>query len=541
LPELEEDDLGQTLQNALGLLKRRWPWIVGVGTLTALATIFVSLRLPNSYKSEATVLVVQQQVPERYVTPTTTTEISQALEAMKQDVLSRGRLLAIIEDLNLYPKERARSAPEQLVARMRDDIEIEPLLANASRRDVNAFNISFIADTPQLAQEVTSRLTTSFIEQNLKSRSDQASTTTRFLHEQLEVAKERLAELEQRIKDYKLQNLGELPEQQQGNLGILAGLQGQLQNVMASLNRAQQQRSYLESLLGEYKRIGARRLPNTLGGAPDTAPPTPLELAEKDLERLKTEKQRLLTLYTAQHPDVLKKDREINEQQRFVDSLTAKAKPRDKNPTSPQKTADDSSTPTEQTALTAQLKSQLEANRLEIDNLSKSEEKLKSQISEYQGRLNLTPVREQQLSGMMRDYEISKQNYADLLSKEMQSQLASSLEKRQEGQQFRLADPPNLPSVPFKPKRLKISFGGMAGGLVLGLLVAIFLDFRSPRFYSHKQVIDALAIPLVVAIPLDLTPSEKKRRTFIAALQWCSSAILVVTLAAAEYYVYRHG
>jgi polysaccharide biosynthesis transport protein len=541
--DLEDSDPGQTLEYVLGVLGRRRRWIVGVAGLTALATIGVLLYLPNSYQSEAMLLVVQQQVPERYVTSTSTAELSEALEAMKQEVLARGRLLAMIEELNLYPKDRTRLAPEQLVARMRDDIEIEPLQNSlgGARKDVNAFKISFIASTPQLAQTVTSRLTASFIEQNLRSRSDQAATTTRFLREQLDAAKQRLTEQEQRVKEYKLQNLGELPEQQQGNLGILTGLQSQLQGVMASLNRAEQQRSYLESLIAEYKRIGARRLPSSLGGVPDL-PLTPLEQAQKDLARLKAEKQRLLSMYTPQHPDVLKKDREVAEQQRQVDSLAVAATPGDKiAQASPPADAAASASSTENAAITAQLKSQLEANRLEIQNLKASEQKLKTDIGHYQGRLDLTPVREQQLSSIMRDYEISKQNYADLLGKEMQSQLASSLEKRQEGQQFRLADAPNLPSVPFKPKRLKSSLLGIVGGLALGLAIAFLLEFQNPRFYSDKQVANALGVPLVVTIPVELTKGEKRKRTWISALELCSSTVLLLAIVVAEYYVYRHG
>jgi polysaccharide biosynthesis transport protein len=539
--EEQEGDISQTLQTAVGIVVRRRRWILGVTALVTLAVIAASFRLPNRYVSEATVLLVQQQVPERYVTPTSTTEISQALDAIKQDVLSRGRLLGIIKDLNLYPKERSRLSPEQLAVRMREDVQIEPLLSNAQRRDVNAFSISFEADTPQLAQEVANRITNSFIEQNLKSRSDQASTTTRFLHEQLEAAKQRLAEQEQRLKDYKLQNLGELPEQQQGNLSILAGLQGQLQNVMAGLNRAQQQRSYLESLISEYRRLGTRKMPSASGVLPDNQPATLLELAQADLDRLKVSRQRLLTQYTAQHPEVLKKDREIANQQLLVDNLAAQQTPRDKAPKTAQNVDADSTANAETNAMLAQLKSQLEANRLEIDNLNKSEQQLKTQIEQYQGRLNLTPVREQQLSSMLRDYEISKQNYADLLSKENQSQLSASLEKRQEGQQLRLADPPNLPTAPSKPKRIKLAVWGFGLGLALGVALAVFIEFRKPCFYTEKQVSAELGIPMVVAIPETLTASEKRIRTWGTVLEWCSSTGIVLVIAAAEYYVYRHG
>ena len=146
---------------------------------------------------------------------------------------------------------------------MRHDVLIEPVVGKLGNGDVNAFKISFIADNPQKAQAVTQELTTLFIEQNLKARADQAATTTGFLHEQLENAKQTLTEHEQRLRDFKMQYLGELPEQQQGNLGILTGLETQLDNVMSNRNHAQQQRLYLESLLSQQAR--QRRRAGTAG------------------------------------------------------------------------------------------------------------------------------------------------------------------------------------------------------------------------------------------------------------------------------------
>jgi uncharacterized protein involved in exopolysaccharide biosynthesis len=135
-----------------------------------LGTVGVSLLLPNQYVSEATIIVEQQRVPERYVTPTNTSDLSSALQAMEQDVLSSTRLLRIIDDFSLYTEARKRRAPEELVQLMRGNIEIKPLEADPERRTVNSFRISFIADNSFLAQQVTSRLTSLFIEENLRTR-----------------------------------------------------------------------------------------------------------------------------------------------------------------------------------------------------------------------------------------------------------------------------------------------------------------------------------------------------------------------------------
>src|SRR5581483_671121 len=282
-----EPGVGETLSKAIDLLKRRGVGIIAVACLITIATNAVLAWLPNRYTSQATLLVVQQQVPERYVVPTTSTSLADALQAMKEEVLSRTRLSEIIGDFDLYAKERTALPPEQIIDLMRRNIDIQPLNADPERRDFNAFRISFTATSPHLAQDVTSRLTSLFIQANLKTREDQAKNTTRFLSEQLKVVANRLVEQEQRLRDYKMQHLGELPEQEQGNVAILGGLQAQLQNTEASLSRAQQQRVYLESLLDDYRRGSAHGalLGNGLSG---THIVTPLAAATAELTRLQT-------------------------------------------------------------------------------------------------------------------------------------------------------------------------------------------------------------------------------------------------------------
>src|SRR5580704_10381082 len=118
MPEAQ-GDLNESLNRILRtLVRRRW-WVLLPVAVTVFATLIVLSRTPNRYSSEATLLVVQQQVPQRYVLPTTTTDIREALQATTQEVLSRTRLLQIIDEFGLYPKERKRLSPEGLLELMR--------------------------------------------------------------------------------------------------------------------------------------------------------------------------------------------------------------------------------------------------------------------------------------------------------------------------------------------------------------------------------------------------------------------------------------
>ena len=539
-----QSNLGETIGRVLkALIRRRW-WIVVPACTVAVVSVAVVSIIPNRYTSNATLVVVQQQVPQRYVVPNDTTDMAVALQAMQQQILSRPQLDQIIREFGLYQRESKGKAPEEIIALMVRDIDVAPVASASPQRDLNAFQISFTAGDPHIAQQITSTLTSLFIQENLKSREEQAANTTGFLHQRTEDAKKKLEVQEQKLRDFKMQNLGELPEQQQGNLGVLAGLQSQLQTTAANLSRAQEQRVYLQSLLSGYESLAAQEIPpagmmTSPGTVSRTA--TPLETAQAELNRLRTEKSNLLGRFTPQHPDVIKINRDIAAAEANVERLKAAGggQPAAPAPSGSPQVAEKPRTAVANPAM-AQVKSQLEANRLEIDNLLKDEKQLRASLAQYQNRLNLTPVREQQLTSLNRDYELVKKDYEDLANKEQQSQLATSLEKNQGGRQFRLVDPPSLPVLPSSPNRLKLNLGGLAGGVALGLLLAFLMELRDRSFHTEDELGRELAAPIVVSIPLILTTAEERRRKRSATLQWVAGSALMMVVCAVEFYAYRH-
>ena len=214
-----ESSLNDTIESLLGtLMRRRW-WILTAACCITVAVVPVALKLPDKYVSQATLQVTLPQVSQRYVQADNATTTA-AVEAMKVEILSRTQLLKVINDFGLYSDEK--DAPGSLAERMLKDIDIEVLGTTPGRQDFSALTIAFTAASPRLAQEVTGRLTSLFIESNLKTQGEQAANTTRFLSEQVDAAKQRLLEQEQRLQAFKTKNLGELPEQQMANLAALS-------------------------------------------------------------------------------------------------------------------------------------------------------------------------------------------------------------------------------------------------------------------------------------------------------------------------------
>lgn len=502
MAEIEEPSLHETIDNIQRLVKRHRWWIMAPAFLTILLVISVVMALPDRYTSEAMLGVVQQQIPQRYVDPASTVTSADAVSAIEREILSRTRLLGIVDALGLYAQERQKLNPEGIVERMRKDVKVEPIEQASVRGELNAFKVSFSSGDPRLAQEVTARLASLFIEENLKTQGAQAAITTKFLTEQLEAAKKRLDDQEQRLRDFKVSNLGELPEEQQANLATLTDLRIQLQSTMANLSRAQQQRIYLESVINGY------------------------------LARLQSDKAGLLTRFTPRHPEIVKKDQDIQRMQALAAQLKSESSDPDRLQSS--NLADD---PT-----LVQLKGQVESNVAEVRQSASEEQRLRAEIARYQGRLKLTPIREQQLAGIVRDYELFKQDYTDLLSRQLRSQLTANLEEQQGGRSFRLVDPPTLPVKPSSPKRLLISLGAVGAGIGLGVALALLMDMRDRSFHTEKELRHHLArVPLVIALPVLITPSEERRRKWTRTLEWVAGSAMILVVSIAELYVYRHG
>ena len=547
MPEAEEAqnlNFNETLRQVTGFIVRwRWWVLLPLGAVM-LVTAAILWVLPNRYTSRATLLVVQQRVSERYVVPNSTTEIGAVLEAMKQQVLSRTQLLRIINEFDLYSRSK-HLAPEQLVALILRDIDIVPIKGDTNQK-LDAFQISFTTESPVVAQKVTTTLTHLFINEYLRNGEEHATSTTSFLHEQVMQKAQELRAQEERLRDFKLQYSGELPEQQQGNLGILTGLQGQLQNTMANLNRAQQQRAFLQA---QIEAMSNRSTVRTTTGprviVPGSLAPiqmTALEAAETELARLQTERSALLGKgFGPQHPDVVANKAEMEDAENAVKRLrAAQAAALERSRASA--AAGTSAAEAEAAAenddpALVQLKSSLEANRLEIENLTNEETRLKTSIAQYENRINVTPVREQQQAGMVRTTEALRLEYADLLKKEQESQLATNLEKEQGGQQFRLVDSASLPVVPSSPKRFKLSLGGAGLGLFLGLGLAAFMQMRDTSFHTQGEVTKLLMPPFVVSIPPLLTPAEERRQRWQRVLEWSAGVAMFLVVSVADFYV----
>lgn len=519
------------------LLRRRW-WIVLPLFLSWLAVWGVSWSLPTTYQSEALISAEQQKVSDLYVMENVNVNLQNRLQSTTQQVLSHASLHAIIDRFKLYstpPRMSGFFKAKDPIDQMRDDIKIELVGAPGYRGEFFTFKIHYSADTPELSRLVNSELVSLFINENVKAQRQLSENTTAFLQSELGEARAKMEEQEAKVSLFKAGHAGNLPGQLQSNVQILAGLQAQLASTQHALDTSKQQKIYLESLLQQYQSAQA-----SLGGNSNTVSTQALD---KELQDLRLQLQGLRTRYTNGHPDIVALEDKIAKtsalrQQAEVEIAS--------NPPSGKATnAIDFSVAEglQRGAPTAvmQLQSQLKANQLEIQNEQQHAKELESQTAVYQARLNMTPETEQELAGVSRGYEEAKFNYNSLLQKQTQSQLATSLGQQQQGQQFRIIDPPKLPNKPSAPNRFLISLVGLGLGTVLGLGIATFLELTDVRFRQEKDLEGILPARLLVGIPRLSTPQEDHSRLILRWMEWGIVGVMALLIFTGNLYTYYNG
>jgi polysaccharide chain length determinant protein (PEP-CTERM system associated) len=515
------------LQEILGIVRRR-RWLFLVPFFMGWLLVWTSSWfLPTVYRSGTLILVEQPAVPEHYVVSNVGDDLQSSLNSITQQILSRTRLLQIIDQYHLYGKQGGRQlTPDEKVELMRKDTEIE--LVRSDDRKLSAFNIYYSARDPQVAQKATNELAQLFIRESLEAQQGKSENTTKFLEDQLEDARKSLAEQEARVREFKDKHLGELPSQLQSNLQIMSGVQVQLQSEQDALGRAEQQKTYLESLLTQYKAI--EKVGKTSDG-------TSVPAIDKQLETLRTQLADLLSRYTEKHPDVRKLREQIADLEKTRQQLLAG---------STSKSSDDTTAPTSAVEVRdmtpkMELQSQLKANQIEIANRQRTIKNLQAQLATYQARLDSAPVREQEFADITRDYNQSRANYDLLLAKRDQSEMATNLVKTQQGQRFTMLDPPNVPTRPYSPNRLKLAGIGLFAGLVLGGGIAGGAEFLDTRLHSERELRKLVSAEIIADVPPMMTPEEQSRQrrqdwitaTVTAAVLCCMSLGFAIT--------YLHG
>jgi polysaccharide chain length determinant protein (PEP-CTERM system associated) len=462
---------------------RKYWWIVPVSTVLLGALGFAAtLVLPKKYTSSTSVLVEQPIVSAEYVRPVVTDDLNMRLSSMKAQVLSGSRLQPIIEKLNLYPEQRATTSMDDLVAELQRAIGVELLRPMpGSSGQPPGFFVSVTFDKPQLAQQICTEVTSMFMQQNAQRRMEQSQKTNQFMGKELQSAKENLDEQDAKLAQFKRQYLGVLPEEEQTNLSLLTGMNTQLDAATQSLNRAQQDKAFNETLLAQQE----ANWKSTLNGGPQNP-----DTMEQQLSGLQDQLTLLLLRYTPEHPDVLK-----------LKSQIAELKHRMTGEPAPKASAETTQAKLHEPPQLQQLRARVKQDDVNIGEMTRRQSQIQEQIRSMQARVQASPMVEQQYKELTRNYQMAQQIYNELLKKESDSSIAMNLEHEQESEVFRVLDPPSYPYAPSSPKVLQLVLGGLGAGFALAIAIIYLLAILDKAMYTERDVELSLKLPVLTSVP----------------------------------------
>jgi polysaccharide chain length determinant protein (PEP-CTERM system associated) len=487
-----------TPEDVLKIARARiWYLLLPLAIVSA-GTAVWARRLPNMYRSEESILVVPQRVPESYVKATVTTRLEDRLQSIQAQILSRTKLEQIINEFNLYPKERQNGIMEDIVQHMRlYDIHAEVLRGDA-------FRISYQGEDPRVVMKVTDKLGSLFIDENLEERSRIAESTSQFVDGQLEEARARLVEQEKKVEEYKLKHAGQLPSQLESNLQILQAAHAQLQDVMQGLNRERDRQLRLERDIADLQAQVDDSSANASASTGETTDPQ-----ARELQGLKDALAALQLTKKDTHPDVRKARAAIAE---LEQKIAKQQSPENDVPVSVD-VRHLSATDAARRKRLDDMKLELSLAKRNIENGEREQQRLKRDIDAYQARNEGIPTRETEMTGLLRDYNTLNQGYLSLLTKREEARMAATLERNQKGEQFRLIDQARLPERPFSPNRSQINGAGAALGLGLGILLAALMEYRDRSFKTDAEVTRILVLPVLAVVPL-MRSAEEQRKAF---------------------------
>ncbi len=462
------------------VIRRKWLIIIFVILGITVGGTLAWLK-KDVYRSSTVILVEQQKIHQNYVADVVGGSAAERVSAITQTVLSRTSLQKMIDEFQLSPETIQSQGYQPVIEDLRTNIKINASKSGGRRGKLETLTISFAHQDPLVAMKVTSKLASQFIDGNIKMREQFIEGATEFFDQELIEAKKALDEKERLLSEYKLKYLGELPGQLDTNLRTLDRLQLEKIRIQETLNDLNSRLELLQQSIRDYDSNPSLLQGQTSGKRSD---PSVMQLSE-----LKKQLQQLTGEFTEAYPDVVSlklQIRTLEEEMAKRGAPASEGSELERVPFDP---------------YLAELKAERNELKLQKAQLTSQLKRTTTSMADYEGRIERTPEREQELLGLERNYGNMVENYQHLHQKQINANISENLDKRQKGERFRILDPANLPSKPEGLGRELIALVGLAGGVGLGLGLAFLSDLLSPTFRRSDDVEVSLGFPLLATIP----------------------------------------
>ncbi len=555
-------------EQLLAYWRRRTTFWIVAGAGMAI-TILVAILWPATYRSSATILIEQQEIPQDLVRSVISTFADQRIQIISQRVMSSQNLLSLIDRYKLYPKVRAKEPREVLLETMRDDINmkmisagvIDPRSGQPTKATI-AFSVSYDSRSRDLALKVANDLASLYLNENFTSRTQRAQQTASFFAEEAARQQARIVALDKELSEFKQAHQHDLPDMVQVNVQAVQRLEIDIRDAQIRIESLESQKVLLQAQLAQispnsqvYSDNGQR----VFG-------------AEDQLKNLRSRLASLKGRYGPEHPDVITTEREIEGLQREVathdstaDRLRQLNDARTRLAAAVQKYSPEhpdvirlrrevavlekavSEDPGGQIGESEQrhadnpayiqVKGQLDAVNVNREGETKKLEALRAKLADYESRMSKSPEAERQYREITRNLESAQAKYQEILSKQTEAQVAQNLESEQKGEKFTMIEAPQPPEKPHSPNRTLILGLGLVLSLALGFAAIVLRESLDSTVRGPADIRDLLQVSALASIPRMITNAERAYRRRVARYALGGAAAALVAAVGAIHFL----
>lgn len=496
-----------TMDDYFTIVRRRKWSLICPAIIVFLASAIVALALPSIYKSTSTILIEEQDIPADFVMTTVTSYAEQRLQSTHQRIVSFSRLLDLVNRFNLYPDLKDKWTDEEIVAKMREDIILEPIsIETVDRRTRRpsavtiAFTLSYEGKNPGTVHRVANILTSMFLEENLLVREKQATETSIFLENEMDKVKADLSKLEAKMAAFKAAHINELPELLQVNMQSLNNIENNIERLNEQLRSLKEREGYLQTQLASI----------------------PREVDQNHLAQLKAQLAYLRARYSDQYPDVIKTKAEIAELEKQRNNSTGSSVQTNNPPGNPAYIT---------------LAAQLSSTQADIVSVRKQIKEANETANKYRTRISNTPKVEEAYKPIYIERNNTQVKYDDLMRKHMEARVAQGLEKEQKGERFTLIDPARLPEKPYKPNRMAIMLIGFLLSIGAGVGWASLKEFNDQSIRDSDSLTRATSFPVLAVIPEIITKKDTRRISNKRMVMITATVLIIIVGVTAFHYL----
>ena len=464
------------------LRRRKW-WFIAPLALSIVVGAILAMTLPREYTSAAQIGIADPTLSPELLKGVQSFDAQERQRAISQQLLSRAVLERVVREENMRPGKPAEETAAQLRSKVEKNIVVPQPIGRigAGREGIESFLLGYVDSNPEAAQRIANRLATVFVEENSKTKTQQAQNTSEVLANQLKASQERLSKLQEQLRLKKQANIGRLPDQMNANVSMVNGLRQTHESLSLQFRTEQDRLTMIEGQLEQMKQ-GA-------GGAMTASGQSAIQSAQgrvNDLERQLRQYQ--ANGYTEQHPDIIATKEELTIARRELTSV------RQQSPGSGGDSV--AADPAYRQKI-----NERDAARLRVATLQRQMSQALAQIGSYQSRVDSAPLVEQELASLVQEESLERKRYESLSDQYQKAQVAEDVTRNQGGERFVVLNPASLPSSPTSPDLLRLMAMAIGLGFMLGAAAVIGREFLDRSVHDARGLQNEFEVPVLGEIP----------------------------------------